>query len=244
MPQKTWLANGQQGGKATHTAGSLRHLRGLARGEWDADQIWLLPGEHEGATRALMDQGEAWGATATIGPQEPTNLFIPPDLLTLRWETPPAPRDPLPAPRARPGTRQPAMFDIPPLDLCLELIRRTSFNDLDGPRIVRDLEGHPDLWCSAWLGINDSVIEERGQRRHMAPIFNTLSSLLDEENEGHNADQLWVICPSLEAARGLVKVSKKGWNVYPSSTLIWNRASSREAAGCAGEERVVSFWWT
>jgi hypothetical protein len=245
MPQKIWPERPEKAGKAIHTPGSLRHLRGLARGEWDADRIWLLPAEGKEATLALVAQGAAWGATVTIGPEDAREMHTPADLITLRWETPPAPSDPLPAPRERPRSRRPpSMVDIPPLDLSLELIRRTGFNDFDGARVVRDLEAHSDLWRSAWLGISDSVIEERGQRLHPVPVFNTLECLMDEENAGHNADQLWVLCPSLEAARGLVRVSKKGWNVYPASTLIWNRASSRQAAGCVGDERVVSFWWS
>ena len=36
-------------------------------------------------------------------------------------------------------------------DIQLELIRRSSFNKLNGPQVVADLEKHQDLWRSALI---------------------------------------------------------------------------------------------
>ena len=36
-------------------------------------------------------------------------------------------------------------------DIQLELIRRASFNHLNGPKVVADLEKHRDLWRSALI---------------------------------------------------------------------------------------------
>jgi hypothetical protein len=137
----------------------------------------------------------------------------------------------------------PGLLDLSPAAICLELIRRTRFDEFDGERIAKDLREHPELWRGAVLGIGDSVFIEKGKKIHSSPQFNTLECLPAEEQEGHNADTIWVVCPSLEAARELVKLSHTGWKVYPNSTLIWNKANSQRAAGCVGDERIVSFWW-
>lgn len=228
------------------TEGTLRHLRSTAEGAWDADRLWLLPTEEPGAIEALVAEGRAWGAEATVGPSHKGELRTPRDLVTLRWETPKLPSAPSHTsapPLATQKRKTPRFEEMTVAGIAIELLRRTRFNECDGARVARDLIARPDLWVGAWMGISDTVVEQDGVRTHAEAVFNTLEALPDEVNEGHNVDQLWVLCPSVEKARELVKLSKQGWRVTPGSTLLWSASSTRKTTGCAGPERVVSFWW-
>lgn len=244
MPQKIFAKDSRGGHLTIRTPGTLRHVRGLAFGKWDADSLWLLPSELKGAATALVEQAAAWGAVVRVG-ADAGEVHTPYDLIGYKWAVPNLQAKPMPAepPELPLEGEDPGLLDMSPAAICLELIRRTKFNDFDGDRIAKDLREHRDLWKGAVLGIGDSVFVEKGQRVHSSPQFNTLECLPAEEQEGHNADTMWVVCPSVEAARELVKLSHKGWKVYPNSTLIWNKANSQRTAGCIGEERAVSFWW-
>lgn len=248
IPQKTLRVVDGDSAKPRpiRTQGTLRHLLSTADTHWDADSLWLLPTEEPGAIEALVSEGRAWGAEATVGPRDPGELRTPRDLVTLRWNTPKlrfTPGRTSAPPLASHTRRAPRFSEMTVAGIALELLRRTSFNELDGARVARDLVARPDLWIGAWMGISDTVLERDGQRTHAEPVFNTLEALPDEENEGHSVDQLWVLCPNVEKARELVRLSKKGWRVSHGGTLLWSQSSTRKTTGCDGAERVVSFWW-
>lgn len=233
------LADAQLSPLTRHVDG-LRPLRAMAFGRWEPTHLWLLT-DDEAAAKEAAEAASSWGALTPLAP-DGVSFDRPPGLVALR--APVRVPDPAPAPVAasRSLRENPTLAEATPLEVQLELVRRTRFNRFNGPKIHRDLVAHADLWCAAIFGRDDVVFVERnGTRTHASPFWNTLNLLPDEEEEGYNADQLWVLTPNVEAGRAILEIARRAWRC--DERRLWNRANSRRVAGAQGDERVVSLWW-
>lgn len=240
MPGHTSAVNadGAMEGFTRHADG-LRPLRAMAFGRWEPTHLWALAGSSATAA-ALIEAAKGWGVT--VDAHDGRWFDRDPHLVSLRCEL--GARDDRAAPddAARALRRDPSPAEATPLELQLELVRRTRFNAFNGPRIHDDLVARRDLWRSAIFGRDDvAFIERSGERVHAAPFWNTLNLLTNERVEGYNADQLWALTPSAEAGRALLALARNRWRC--DERRMWNRANSRRVAGCRGDERVVSLWW-
>jgi hypothetical protein len=235
----TAVANAALSPLTRHVDG-LRPLRAMAFGRWEPTHLWLLT-DDDAAAKVATEASSAWGALTPLAP-DGVSFDRPSGLVALHAQV--SAPDPSPAPlAATQGLREnPKLTDATPLELQLELLRRTRFNRFNGPKIHRDLVAHAELWCAAIFGRDDVVFVERnGTRTHASPFWNTLNLLPAEEEEGYNADQLWVLTPSAEAGRAILEIARRAWHC--DERRLWNRANSRRVAGAQGDERVVSLWW-
>lgn len=223
----------------TRHVGALRPLRAMAFGRWAPTHLWVL-NESAQTAASLVEAAKQWNVT--LDAHEGRWFDRDPQMVALRCpddarDEGATPDDAVKSLRADPSPRE-----ATPLELQLELMRRTRFNAFRGPRIYDDLLARRDLWRAAIFGRDDVVfIERNGERVHAAPFWNTLNLLPDEDVEGYNADQLWVLTPSADAGRALLDLARQRWRC--DERRMWNRANSRRVAGCEGDERVVSLWW-
>ena len=90
-------------------------------------------------------------------------------------------------------------------EIQLELIRRTSFNSMDGPRVVAHLQQHRDLWSAVMLDRSTYVVS--GGLPDMGLI-----KLRDLPGNFWNADTLFILCATAENARRLAAfIEEEGW---------------------------------
>ena len=108
--------------------------------------------------------------------------------------------------------------------------------------VVVDNDSRDDVAAAIRSSHPDVVFVERdGRRVHASPVWNTINLLREEESEGYNADQVWIVAPSVEAGRAVLDLARARWKA--DERRLWNRANSRRVAACVDDERVVSLWW-
>lgn len=124
-------------------------------------------------------------------------------------------------------------------DIQLELIRRSSFNGYDGERVSAALRTHRHLWRAALLdrpGLPDYTHPDR-------LLMAGLIKLRDLNANIWNADMLFVLTPTRDAARELARLADvEGWGediqVYEDQEEI------DRALGTGRQEYgLLSIWW-
>jgi hypothetical protein len=113
-------------------------------------------------------------------------------------------------------------------DLQLEIIRRTSFNELDGEKVHAELLAHRDLWKSALID-----------------RLNSLTKLRDLHLDIWNADTLFIL-PVEGKEDELFKLAKK-WNADEVNWIgreeacdllqHWNDDST------SNSKVILRLWW-
>jgi hypothetical protein len=106
----------------------------------------------------------------------------------------------------------------------LDLLRRSSFNNLNGPQVVRDLLSHRDLWCAA-------LIDRLGG--------DALIKLRDLDENYWNVDTLYVLSsraddPALARLAGRWHADARTWV---------GGAAASQLLGTSGSARVLEIWW-
>jgi hypothetical protein len=124
-------------------------------------------------------------------------------------------------------------------DIQLELLRRTRFNALDGERVHASLKKHRDLWLGA-------LLDRPGVANYAEPSRLLMSGLMKLRDLSHNiwnADTLFILTPTREAADQLARIAEEeGWGgevqVYRDQAEI-DRAlgTGRQPYG------LLSVWW-
>lgn len=124
-------------------------------------------------------------------------------------------------------------------DIQLELIRRTRFNGYDGERVYAALMTHRHLWRAALLDRPGLADFTHPGRLLMAGLI----KLRDLDDDIWNADMLFVLTPTPDAARELARLAdEEGWGediqVYEDQEEM-DRAlgTGRQAYG------LLSIWW-
>src|SRR3954453_17755676 len=97
-----------------------------------------------------------------------------------------------PRPRSCPMNESPLLRDASVQDIQLELLRRTSFNALDGERVCASLLKHRDLWRAA-------LLDRPGVANYAEPgllLMGGLIKLRDLADSIWNADTLFILTPT------------------------------------------------
>jgi hypothetical protein len=124
-------------------------------------------------------------------------------------------------------------------DIQLELIRRTTFNAMDGERIVASLLAHRDLWLAV-------LLDRTGVPNYAKPrmlLTAGLIKLRDLPDNFWNADKLFILTRTREQARRLAQIAdEEDW--CGMIQLYENQEELDYALGTGREEYgLLSIWW-
>jgi hypothetical protein len=110
-------------------------------------------------------------------------------------------------------------------DIQLELIRRSSFNSFNGPRVHRDLLARRALW--------KAVLIDRPR---------CLIKLRDLADDCWNVDTLFVLARDENSARVLAELEEP-WEA--DWVIVDGQQATKAALGSTVDraERLVTFWW-
>lgn len=127
-------------------------------------------------------------------------------------------------------------------EIQLELIRRSSFNLFDGPRVIATLMRHRPMWTS--------VIMDRfgcsGPDKPGGLVYDSLIKLRDLRGNRWNVDTLYILTPDVPTAKLLRDaIEQEGWNqdeldVHENPEEI---ARSIGVYGGSNPPGVISVWW-
>jgi len=124
-------------------------------------------------------------------------------------------------------------------DIQLELLRRTSFNALDGEKVCASLLKHRHLWRAA-------LLDRPGIANYAEPgllLIAGLIKLRDLPGNLWNADTLFVLTPTRREAERLAQFAEEedwGGEVHVYS----DQAETDRALGLGRQEYgLVSVWW-
>jgi hypothetical protein len=124
-------------------------------------------------------------------------------------------------------------------DIQLELIRRTSFNALDGERVYTSLLAHRGLWTAALL--DRPGVPNYAEPRHLLTLG--LIKLRDLPTNFWNADTLFVLTRTRDDARELARVAEQeDWG--GEVQVYEDQPETDDALGTGREEcGLISVWW-
>ena len=131
------------------------------------------------------------------------------------------------------------LHDASVQDIQLELLRRTSFNALDGERVSASLLKHRNLWLAA-------LLDRPGVPNYAEPGHLLTSGLIKLRNVPDNfwnADELFILTPTRQAANQLARiVEKEDWGGQVE--VYKDQAEIDRAVGTGRQERgLLSVWW-
>jgi hypothetical protein len=124
-------------------------------------------------------------------------------------------------------------------DIQLELLRRTSFNALDGERVTASLVRNRDLWMAALL--DRPGLPDYSEPRHL--LISGLIKLRDLSDNFWNADTLFILTRTQEQARRLAQIiEQEDWGGE-----VWVAKDQKEIDSALGTGReeygLVTVWW-
>ena len=106
-------------------------------------------------------------------------------------------------------------------DINLELIRRASFNEFDGEKVVNALNANKELWESAYMTRFDLI------------------PLRDMSNNSWNIDTLYILAKKGQTAK-LISLAKQ-WSADEVDLLPALEAN--HLLGGGGAKDVIRVWW-
>jgi hypothetical protein len=124
-------------------------------------------------------------------------------------------------------------------EIQLELLRRTTFNALDGERVVASLLRHRELWLAA-------LLDRPGVANYAKPgLLLTLGliKLRDLPDNFWNADTLFVLTPTHAEARELARIAEE--EEWAGEVCVYeNQEEIDRALGTGRDEYgLMSVWW-
>jgi hypothetical protein len=124
-------------------------------------------------------------------------------------------------------------------EIQLELLRRTRFNALDGEKVHASLLKHRDLWLAA-------LLDRPGVPNYAEPGFLLMSGLIklrDLEDDLWNADTLFILTPTRQAADRLASViDEEDWG--GEVQVYKDQAEIDRALGTGRQDfGLLSVWW-
>jgi hypothetical protein len=124
-------------------------------------------------------------------------------------------------------------------DIQLELLRRTSFNALEGERVYASLLKHRNLWLAA-------LLDRPGVPNYAEPGLLPTSGLIklrDLRDNCWNADTLFILTPTRQAADQLAKIAEhEEWG--GEVQVYKDQAEIDRALGTGRQEfGLLSVWW-
>jgi hypothetical protein len=124
-------------------------------------------------------------------------------------------------------------------DIQLELLRRTSFNALDGERVCASLLKHRQLWSAA-------LLDRPGVANYAEPsllLMGGLIKLRDLPDNIWNADTLFILTPTRREAEQLAQIAQdEDWG--GEVQVFKELAETDRALGTGRQEYgLLSIWW-
>jgi hypothetical protein len=124
-------------------------------------------------------------------------------------------------------------------EIQLELLRRTTFNALDGEQVVASLLRHRELWLAV-------LLDRPGVANYAKPSLLLISGLIklrDLPDNLWNADTLFVLTPTHAAARELARIAEE--EEWAGEVCGYeNQAEIDRALGIGRHEYgLMSVWW-
>lgn len=136
-------------------------------------------------------------------------------------------------------TEQLLLRDATVQDIQLELLRRSSFNALDGERVCASLAKHRAFWLAV-------LLDRPGLPNYAEPghlLMSGLIKLRDLPDNIWNADTLYVLTPTHDAANQLARaIEEEDWG---GETRVYNEQKEIDRALGTGREDfgLLSVWW-
>jgi len=106
----------------------------------------------------------------------------------------------------------------------LDLIRRSSFNNFDGPLVARELLQHRPLWCAA-------ILDRLGD--------DALIKLRDIDANYWNTDTLYIL--SSGANNRALSALARHWRA--DATQWVKGAAASQLLGTSGQYQILEVWW-
>jgi len=124
-------------------------------------------------------------------------------------------------------------------DIQLELLRRTTFNALDGGRIAESLLAHRELWLAALL--DRPGVPDYSEPRLLLTLG--LIKLRDLPDNFWNADTLFILTRTREQARELARVADE--EDWAGEVRVYDGQEEIDRALGTGrrEYGLLSVWW-
>ena len=124
-------------------------------------------------------------------------------------------------------------------EIQLELIRRTSFNALDGERVHDSLLRHRDLWMAV-------LLDRPGVANYAKPTVLLMAGLIklrDLSDDFWNADELFILTETHEKARQLARIiEEEDWG--GEVRVVEDQQEIDNALGTGRDEYgIVTVWW-
>jgi hypothetical protein len=123
-----------------------------------------------------------------------------------------------------PNGKQPTASVTKIQGIQLDLLRRSSFNNLNGRQVAGDLLSHRRLWCAA-------LIDRLGS--------DALIKLRDLDENDWNADTLYILS-SRQDDRALARLAHH-WH---ADAMTWvGGAAASKLLGDSSPARILEIWW-
>ena len=121
--------------------------------------------------------------------------------------------------------------------LVFELMKRATFNEFNGKKVVKDLIENKDLWRSVVMD------REAYSPYNESELVINLIKLRDLEQDVYNVDTVFILpAEGDEVMRKLEKLAQN-WN---ADEIVW--ITGREANRCLGiggfkDKKILRIWW-
>jgi hypothetical protein len=136
-------------------------------------------------------------------------------------------------------TESPSLRDATVQEIQLELLRRTTFNALDGAQVVASLLRHRKLWLAA-------LLDRPGLANYAKPSLLLTSGLIklrDLSDNYWNADTLFILTPTHAEAHELARIAEE--EEWAGEVCVYeNQEEIDRALGTGRDEYgLMSVWW-
>jgi hypothetical protein len=133
----------------------------------------------------------------------------------------------------------PSLRDATVQEIQLELLRRSSFNALDGERVVESLLRNRDLWLSL-------LLDRPGLPNYAKPrrlLTMGLIKLRDLPDNLWNADMLFVLTPTHAQAQELARIAEE--EDWAGEVCVYKDQDEIDSALGTGRDEygLMSVWW-
>jgi hypothetical protein len=124
-------------------------------------------------------------------------------------------------------------------EIHLELLRRTSFNALDGEKVYASLQKHRPLWRAVLL--DRPGVANYAEPRHL--LMCGLIKLRDLDDNLWNADTLFILTPTRSTARERARIAdEEDWG--GEIQVYEDLRETDDALGTGRQEYgLLSIWW-
>jgi hypothetical protein len=133
----------------------------------------------------------------------------------------------------------PSLRDASVQEIQLELLRRSSWNALDGERVYASLMKHRALWLAV-------LLDRPGIANYAEPSLLLMSGLIklrDLPDDFWNADTLYILTAAHSQARKLARIAED--EVWAGEVVVYQKQDEIDRALGTGRDEfgLLSVWW-